>query len=324
MRMLVLDGYGVTLASSHGALVVREKGGGKRSIPLSDVDVVVVATSGVSVPSSAIKLLTVSGVELIVLDHRGMPVSILYSSHYTRTPATRRAQYEAYHNGLAVQIMMEIAAAKIWNQSCILRQFRSRAPREIDNSLAAMAEALEQLEEAGSGGGVAEARRHVMGLEAAAARAYWAGIAAVIPRDLGFDGRDQNAPDPVNAALNYGYGILYGLAWRSLVLAGLDPYAGFLHVDRSGKPVLAFDYVEIFRAHVVDGPLIRLFIKGWKPGYSEGRLEPESRRRIIEEVNRALASRIAGKRLEEAVRGNALDLARGLRAGRVFKAWRGC
>ncbi|MEB3787627.1 MAG: CRISPR-associated endonuclease Cas1 [Desulfurococcales archaeon] len=323
MRMLVLDGYGVTLAASHGALVVREKGGGKRSIPLSEVDVVLVATSGVSVTSSAMRLLTASGVEMVVLDHRGMPVSILYSSHYTRTPTTRRAQYEAYHNGLAQGIIREIARAKIWNQMCTLSQFKPRAPREVGSALAAMAEALEQLDEA-AGGGVEEARVRAMSLEAAAARAYWSGIAAVLPGDLGFDGRDQDAPDPVNAALNYGYGVLYGLAWRSLVLAGLDPYAGFLHVDRSGKPVLAFDYVEIFRAHAVDGPLVRLLLKGWRPGYAEGRLEPEARRRIIQEVNRALESRIHGRRLEEAIRGNALELARGLRSGRVFRAWRGC
>ncbi len=322
MRMLVLDGYGLTLATSHGALVVRGRDG-RRSIPLSDVDVVIVATSGVSVTSSAIRLLASSGVELVVLDHRGMPVSILYASHYTRTPETRRAQYEALHNGLAPQIIREIAYTKAWNQSCILRKLRHHSPEEINSSLASMMEALDRLA-ASPPRDITEARRWAMHLEAAAARAYWSGVAAVLPSELGFDGRDQDAPDPVNAALNYGYGILYGIAWRSLVLAGLDPYAGFLHADRSGKPVLAFDYVELFRAHLVDYPLIRLLLRGWRPGYKEGRLDPASRRRIAEEVNKTLSSSIAGKRLENIVRGNALELAKSLRTGREYRAWRGC
>ncbi len=323
MRMLVLDGYGITLAASHGALVVRGRDG-RRSIPLSDIDVVIVATSGVSVTSSAVRLLASSGIELVVLDHRGMPVSILYASHYTRTPATRRAQYEALHNGLAPRIIREIAYSKVWNQTCILRRLRHHSPMEVDEALDSITGVLGDIASGPPDEGVDEARRWAIHLEAMAARAYWSGIAAVLPGDLGFDGRDQDAPDPVNAALNYGYGILYSIAWRSLVLAGLDPYAGFLHVDRSGKPVLAFDYVEIFRAHIVDWPLVQLLLRGWKPVYTEGRLDPDSRRRIAEEVNKALSSSTRGRKLENIIRGNALELARSLRAGREYRAWRGC
>ena len=39
---------------------------------------------------------------------------------------------------------------------------------------------------------------------------------------------------------------------RALVLAGLDPYAGFIHVDRPGKPSLALDLIEEFRQAAVD------------------------------------------------------------------------
>ena len=324
MRILFLDGYGVTLAASHGGLVIKEKGGGRRSIPLSDVDMVVVATSGVSITSSAIRLLTGSGIELVILDHRGMPVSILYTSHYTRTPDTRRAQYEAVHNGLAIQVMQEIAYTKAWNQMCVLRKFRHHAPEEVNSSLASIREALDNLAAGHPSMDVARVRRWAMSLEAGAAKAYWSGIASILPSELGFDGRDQDAPDPVNAALNYGYGILYSIAWRSLLLAGLDPYAGFLHTDRSGKPVLTFDYVEVFRAHLVDEPIVKLLLRRWRPGYSQGRLDPGSRRRIAEEINKNLSASIGGRKLENIVRSNALELARSLRAGREYRAWRGC
>ena len=44
------------------------------------------------------------------------------------------------------------------------------------------------------------------------------------------------ARDPFNAALNYGYGVLRSQVRQALLLAGLEPNAGFLHADRPGKP----------------------------------------------------------------------------------------
>lgn len=97
------------------------------------------------------------------------------------------------------------------------------------------------------------------------------------------EGRDSG--DLVNISLNYAYGVLYGECWKALVLAGLDPYAGFLHVDRSGKPVLAFDYVEMFR-FIADAALLAMFRRGWRPNVSSGLLDYESRRRIVESLLR--------------------------------------
>lgn len=51
-----------------------------------------------------------------------------------------------------------------------------------------------------------------------------------------FPGREnRGAADPVNSLLNYGYGMLYQQVETALILAGLDPFGGFLHVDRSGR-----------------------------------------------------------------------------------------
>jgi len=45
----------------------------------------------------------------------------------------------------------------------------------------------------------------------------------------------------------------------ALSVAGLEPYAGFLHTDRSGRPSLVFDLIEEFRQPVVDRLVVRLF-----------------------------------------------------------------
>ncbi|MER3513307.1 MAG: CRISPR-associated endonuclease Cas1, partial [Chloroflexota bacterium] len=81
---------------------------------------------------------------------------------------------------------------------------------------------------------------------------------------------------------NYGYGILYGQVERALVLAGLDPYAGFIHVDRPGKPSLVLDLIEEFRQAVVDRTVLGLVNKGVA-------LEQDEEGRLTEGTRRMLA-----------------------------------
>jgi len=67
--------------------------------------------------------------------------------------------------------------------------------------------------------------------------------------------------------LNFGYQvILFPEVWKAVGLAGLDPYAGYLHADRPGKPSLVLDLMEEFRQQLVDRTLIRLISrKALKP-----------------------------------------------------------
>ena len=324
MRALYLDGYGVRLGASKGALVVRGRGG-ERYVPLSEVDLVIVATGGVSVSSRALRLLVSAGIEMVVLDYRGMPVGIYYGSSYSRTPLTRRAQYHAYFTPLGTRLAAEIAYSKVYNQACILQEYAHVDRRAVRASIDAMKSVLGDLASELEGDSLlSESRRRIMSLEARAARVYWATVAMLLPGELGFRGRSQEPADPVNASLNYGYGILYGLSWRALVLAGLDPYAGYLHVDRSGKPTLSFDYVEMFRAHVVDKPLIRLLRAGWRPRYKDGWLDHDTRKRLAEEILGGLRRRVSREPLEVHLRSYALRLARSLREGTRYAGFRGC
>jgi CRISPR-associated protein Cas1 len=41
--------------------------------------------------------------------------------------------------------------------------------------------------------------------------------------------------------LNYSYGVLYSLVEKACILAGLDPFVGFLHTDNYNKKSLVFD-----------------------------------------------------------------------------------
>jgi CRISP-associated protein Cas1 len=70
------------------------------------------------------------------------------------------------------------------------------------------------------------------------------------------------ATDPVNAALNYAYGLLVSDVIRAILACGLDPHAGFLHSPERNKPALALDLCEEFRAPVADSVVLGAFNNG--------------------------------------------------------------
>src|SRR5205085_1591120 len=85
------------------------------------------------------------------------------------------------------------------------------------------------------------------------------------------------------------YAILYSQVERAILLAGLDPYAGFLHEDRPGKPSLSLDLVEEFRQPVVDRAVFALLNQRVPLAQDEtGRLDEVSRgllaRRVLERL----------------------------------------
>ena len=60
------------------------------------------------------------------------------------------------------------------------------------------------------------------------------------------------AIDPLNAALNYAYGVLEGQCQQVLSSQGFDVACGFLHVDKPGRDSLVYDMMECERG-TVDG-----------------------------------------------------------------------
>ncbi|MBO3804131.1 MAG: CRISPR-associated endonuclease Cas1 [Candidatus Brockarchaeota archaeon] len=263
MDRLVVDGYGKYVGKKSNRIVVREQGKTVFQAPPEGLRQVLVTGKG-SIGFDAVNLLAAHGVDLIFIDSHGEVRSRL-SSPEMRTVATRREQYFAYKDFRGFAISKAITLAKLRNQQATLGTLAKRR-KETDSSAAEKIYAkreriqpkiaeLENME----AGNVEEARESIMGIEGSASLEYWSAITQVVPKEYGFNGRSgRYATDPVNAMLNYGYGVLEGETWRAVHFAGLDPYGGFLHVDRPGKPSLVLDLMEEFRQQLVDKSVIKL------------------------------------------------------------------
>lgn len=99
----------------------------------------------------------------------------------------------------------------------------------------------------------------LMGLEGSGAAAYFRGLTCLLDDDWGFRGRRKRPPtDPINALLSYGYTLLSSHTMAAIAIVGLDPYIGYLHGIRHGKPALALDIMEMFRTPIVDSVVLTL------------------------------------------------------------------
>ena len=106
----------------------------------------------------------------------------------------------------------------------------------------------------------------LLGIEGIAARMYFSKFSGMIKSksiDFDFNGRNRRPPrDPVNAILSFLYSMLVRHAMTTVSRVGLDPYLGFLHMPKYGKPALALDIIEEFRSIVADSACITLINNG--------------------------------------------------------------
>jgi CRISPR-associated protein Cas1 len=188
-----------------------------------------------------------AGMDLIFCSQRGHYLGQTITGH-THRPNRLRHQFAAADAPQRfLPLSHKIVAAKIRKQAVLLRRIMRK------NSAEVLAESVEVME--GYAGMLPDAgsREEIMGLEGAAARAYFQAWATCVDPAFGFTGRNRRPPlDVVNSALSLGYAILLAEGVSALVASGLDPAIGFLHTEQDGRPSLALDLVEEFRPLVVD------------------------------------------------------------------------
>jgi len=109
----------------------------------------------------------------------------------------------------------------------------------------------------------------LLGIEGTAAGRYYQHFSDMLRSGddpaLGFDfaTRNRRPPkDPVNALLSFAYAMLTREWTVALTAVGLDPYRGFYHQPRFGRPALALDMMEPFRPLVADSVVLTAINNG--------------------------------------------------------------
>jgi CRISPR-associated protein Cas1 len=249
---------------------------------------VIISGRAVSLSAEAVSACAGQGIPIHLVSFQGTPYASLYAAGLTGTVQTRRAQLLAYTDRRGLALARAFAQGKISNQAALLRylaKYRKEQDPAVYQELRWLAgEVEDHLAEFDKLGGekVDDVRAQLMGIEGRAAQKYWQGVKQAVAVGADWPGRrGRGAKDPLNAALNYAYGILYGQIERAIVLAGLDPYAGFVHADRPGKPSLVLDLIEEFRPAAADRPVFAIFNRGTPVELDERGLLTQASRQAV-------------------------------------------
>lgn len=229
-RTIEVSTRGTQLSLANSRLVIQREGIILGNIPIEDIGVLVLDSTGIELSSGALRAFADAGCALLSCDDRHHPNG-MFLPLVANTLHAERLRFQVFANDpLKRNLWSKIIASKIRNQSALLACTGTR------KRLTRLAQDIKSGDKGNS--------------EAQAGRFYWPMV---------FDGMIEDSPGPFlrrragappNDLLNYGYAVLRAATARAICASGLHPGLGIHHQNRYSGYCLADDLMEPFRPWV--------------------------------------------------------------------------
>jgi len=292
MATLYVTEPGARIEKEYRRLLVTKDDDTLLAVPLGRVsEVVLVGTVGATTP--ALLMLLDEGIPLSFVTRTGQLRGRLAPPSPKNLPL-RHAQYDrARDPAFCLAVGRAIVDGKLRNSRALAYRIRRARPQIAAEWLERIERAVEAVAQAGD-------LDTLRGVEGSAAKAYFEVLRQALRPEMTFEKRTRRPPrDPVNALLSLGYTLLTQNLITACEVVGLDPYDGFFHADKYGRPALALDLVEEFRGPVVDS-VVQLVVNKRVVGpgdFEEGReggiyLSNRGLRKFLEQYTHRLNTEI--------------------------------
>jgi len=299
-----VQGQGYSVGLKGEVLEIRDKGKVVSEARLMEISQLSLF-GNVQLTAQALRELAAREVPIVHLSYGGWLNAVTTPPPHKNIELRRRQFATAADPAVCLRLARAFVAGKIRNARTLLRRNARALPDGV----------LYQLAAARRRAGGAESLEQLLGIEGSAAREYFAHFASMFkPGDdegapaFAFASRNRRPPrDPVNALLSFLYALLTKEMIVTLVGVGFDPYLGFYHQPRYGRPALALDLMEEFRPLVADSVAIGLINNGeLRPSDFIARagavaLTDGGRRRVIDAYERRLELLVTHPRFGYAV-----------------------
>ena len=255
---LYLTTRGASVHKEGQTLRIEAEGETRLSVPIHRLESVC-AFGRVTITPSALALCWRRQVSVHYHTEDGRLLAQLLGSGDTRY-LLRRAQYaSADCPSAAVDLARRFAAGKLQNARTNLLRAGRESEDEADRAalaqgageLARLIKRLGGVRLPSEEVGLREALDPIRGLEGIGTRTYYGVFSHALKRQRGdfrFTKRTRRPPrDRINCLLSFAYALTRNDCLSALTAAGLDPYVGWLHATRAGRPACALDLMEEFR-----------------------------------------------------------------------------
>jgi CRISPR-associated protein Cas1 len=253
--VLYLQEPGSHVGKRSEHLVVKKDGQELTKVPMHTLRQVVVF-GNVQVSTQALETLAANDIFVAYMTGHGRFLGT-FAPAMLKNVGLREAQFRLFAEPeRCLDLTRAVVRAKLSNQRTLLmRWLRGEGDRGSDEPAAReLAELLRRVDRA-------NALDSLLGLEGQGAAVYFGQFGRFLKDSLGFDftTRNRRPPrDPVNALLSFAYALLAKDCFAAVSAVGFDPYKGFFHSNRHGKPSLALDLMEEFRPVIADSVVITL------------------------------------------------------------------
>ncbi|MGA3028236.1 MAG: CRISPR-associated endonuclease Cas1 [Bryobacteraceae bacterium] len=257
LKPLYLNTQGFRVGKSGEVLQVKDKDKTVQEVRIGEICQVNLL-GNIQISTQAVQSLCEAGVPVSYFSMGGYFYGITTGMN-TKNVALRRSQFRlADSEWFALSLARTLVAGKVRNQRTMLQRNHIEPTKSSLGLMKAMADRAERVESLES----------LLGIEGTAARAYFEEFAGMIkPGDevvsaangfsFDFEGRNRRPPrDPVNALLSLAYSMLAKDLTVACYSVGFDPYMGFYHQLRHGRPALALDLMEPFRPLIADSAVL--------------------------------------------------------------------
>ncbi|HEU4678747.1 MAG TPA: CRISPR-associated endonuclease Cas1, partial [Terrimicrobiaceae bacterium] len=260
-RVLYLNTPGVRVGRKDELLTVKDEDRTLNEVRIADISHVALF-GNIQISTQAVQVLCEMEVPITYFSMGGWFYGITRGHElknvFTRIEQFRLARDPVFCLGLARKMIF----GKVRNQRTMLMRLHLEPPAPIVAKLKTMANSALG----------AQSLDELLGIEGAAAHFYFGAFGGMLKTDdpqgdsegvpkaqleFSFSGRNRRPPtDPVNALLSLAYSLLTKDCTLAALAVGLDPYVGFYHQPRFGRPALALDVMEEFRPLIAESVVL--------------------------------------------------------------------
>ncbi len=256
LRPLYLNAQGVRVGKSGGVLQVKDEKTVLQEVRIGEICQVSLM-GNVQLSTQAVQALCEAEVPICYFSMGGWFYGITTGLNQ-KNVFLRRSQFRlSEQEYFCLSLARRLTVGKIRNQRTLLQRNHVEPPRAALTGMKEMAERAE----------TAAGLDELLGIEGNAARLYFGAFSGMIKPDedrgpaealaFDFEGRNRRPPrDPVNALLSLAYSLLAKDLTVACFAVGFDPYVGFYHQPRFGRPALALDLMEPFRPLIADSAVL--------------------------------------------------------------------
>ena len=252
LRPLYVTGHGLSVGKSSKVLQIRDRDGTVQEARIGEISQVNLF-GNVQLTASALQGLCTAEKPIAHFSFGGwfygLTQGLGLKNVFLRRDQFRRADERAF----CIRLARRMVASKIRNQRTLLQRNHEEPP----------AVALRRLKRLAQDAAQADDLEQLLGVEGTAPRIYFEHFNGMIKVEdeerpqLDFLHRNRRPPrDPVNALLSFAYSLLVKDLTIVCHSIGFDPFIGFYHQPRFGRPALALDLMEEFRPLVADSAVL--------------------------------------------------------------------